>query len=58
LQIVRPIFPDLDSFKAPFQAALASGQVTNNGVGFKNSNASYRSISACRHWLSATARWR
>jgi len=31
LQIVRPIFPDLDSFKAPFQAALASGQVTNNG---------------------------
>jgi dTDP-4-amino-4,6-dideoxy-D-glucose transaminase len=31
LQIVRPTFPDLDSFKAPFQAALASGQVTNNG---------------------------
>jgi dTDP-4-amino-4,6-dideoxy-D-glucose transaminase len=31
LQIVRPIFPDLDSFEAPFRAALASGQVTNNG---------------------------
>jgi dTDP-4-amino-4,6-dideoxy-D-glucose transaminase len=31
LQTVRPIFPDLDSFKAPFRAALASGQVTNNG---------------------------
>jgi dTDP-4-amino-4,6-dideoxyglucose len=31
LQIVRPTFPDVHSFLAPLQAALASGQVTNNG---------------------------
>jgi dTDP-4-amino-4,6-dideoxy-D-glucose transaminase len=31
LQIVRPIFPDIGKFLAPFQAALASGQVTNGG---------------------------
>src|SRR5271166_4220682 len=31
LHIVRPTFPDIESFLAPFQAALASGQVTNNG---------------------------
>ena len=31
LQIVRPVFPDTDRFLAPFQAALASGQVTNGG---------------------------
>jgi hypothetical protein len=29
LQIVRPLFPDINKFLAPFQAALASGQVTN-----------------------------
>jgi dTDP-4-amino-4,6-dideoxyglucose len=31
LQIVRPIFPDIRGFLAPFEAALASGQVTNGG---------------------------
>ena len=31
LQIVRPVFPDVNKFLAPFQAALASGQVTNGG---------------------------
>ena len=31
LQIVRPVFPDVGKFLAPFQAALASGQVTNGG---------------------------
>lgn len=31
LQIVRPVFPDVSKFLAPFQAALASGQVTNGG---------------------------
>src|SRR5262245_41357225 len=31
LQIVRPRFPDPNVFLAAFQAALASGQVTNNG---------------------------
>jgi dTDP-4-amino-4,6-dideoxy-D-glucose transaminase len=31
LQIVRPTFPDLGQFIVPFEAALASGQVTNNG---------------------------
>src|SRR5437870_13905140 len=31
LQIVRPIFPEVSSFIATFQAALASGQVTNGG---------------------------
>src|SRR5690348_5561437 len=31
LQIVRPVFPDVSNFIAPFQAALASGQVTNGG---------------------------
>jgi hypothetical protein len=31
LQIVRPVFPDINKFLAPFQAALASGQVTNGG---------------------------
>ena len=31
LQIVRPVFPDINNFSAPFQAALASGQVTNGG---------------------------
>jgi dTDP-4-amino-4,6-dideoxy-D-glucose transaminase len=31
LQIVRPVFPDVRKFLAPFQAALASGQVTNGG---------------------------
>ncbi len=31
LQIVRPVFPDINKFFAPFQAALASGQVTNGG---------------------------
>src|SRR5437773_1544061 len=31
LQIVRPVFPDANKFLAPFQAALASGQVTNGG---------------------------
>jgi dTDP-4-amino-4,6-dideoxyglucose len=31
LQIVRPIFPDIEKLLAPFQAALASGQVTNGG---------------------------
>jgi len=31
LQIVRPVFPDAYSFLAPFQTALASGQVTNGG---------------------------
>jgi dTDP-4-amino-4,6-dideoxyglucose len=31
LQIVRPIFPDVSSFIAPFRAALAAGQVTNGG---------------------------
>ena len=31
LQIVRPIFPDLRDFVAPFRDALASGQVTNGG---------------------------
>lgn len=32
LHIVRPIFPNLNDFVEPFQAALASGQVTNGGV--------------------------
>ncbi len=31
LQIVRPVFPDVNKFLVPFQAALASGQVTNSG---------------------------
>jgi dTDP-4-amino-4,6-dideoxygalactose transaminase len=31
LQIVRPVFPDVHNFLAPFQVALASGQVTNGG---------------------------
>ena len=31
LQIVRPVFPNVNKFLAPFQAALASGQVTNGG---------------------------
>src|SRR6201982_3185220 len=31
LQIVRPLFPNVHSFLEPFQAALASGQVTNGG---------------------------
>src|SRR5437899_11490181 len=31
LQIVRPVFPDVGKFLSPFQAALASGQVTNGG---------------------------
>jgi dTDP-4-amino-4,6-dideoxygalactose transaminase len=31
LHIVRPVFPDINKFLAPFQAALASGQVTNGG---------------------------
>jgi dTDP-4-amino-4,6-dideoxyglucose len=31
LHIVRPTFPDVHSFLAPLQAALKSGQVTNNG---------------------------
>src|SRR5437763_8695488 len=31
LQIVRPVFPNANKFLAPFQAALASGQVTNGG---------------------------
>ena len=31
LNIVRPIFPPVDSFLPAFQAALATGQVTNNG---------------------------
>jgi dTDP-4-amino-4,6-dideoxyglucose len=31
LQIVRPVFPDVNKFLAPFQAALVSGQVTNGG---------------------------
>jgi dTDP-4-amino-4,6-dideoxy-D-glucose transaminase len=31
LRIVRPKFPDVHSFLAPLQTALASGQVTNNG---------------------------
>ncbi len=31
LQIVRPVFPDVNKFLAPFQVALASGQVTNGG---------------------------
>jgi dTDP-4-amino-4,6-dideoxy-D-glucose transaminase len=31
LHIVRPTFPDVHSFLAPLQTALASGQVTNNG---------------------------
>jgi dTDP-4-amino-4,6-dideoxy-D-glucose transaminase len=32
LQIVRPTFPNLENFAARFQAALASGQVTNNSA--------------------------
>lgn len=31
LSIVRPIFPDLDTFADDFHRALATGQVTNNG---------------------------
>ena len=31
LQIVRPVFPDINKFLGPLQAALASGQVTNGG---------------------------
>jgi dTDP-4-amino-4,6-dideoxygalactose transaminase len=31
LRIVRPVFPDINEIFAPFQAALASGQVTNGG---------------------------
>jgi hypothetical protein len=31
LQIVRPVFPNINKFFAPFEAALASGHVTNGG---------------------------
>jgi dTDP-4-amino-4,6-dideoxyglucose len=31
LNIVRPLFPPIESFQAQFAAALQSGQVTNNG---------------------------
>src|SRR5262245_15548401 len=31
LNIVRPVFPPIESFQAQFASALQSGQVTNNG---------------------------
>ena len=31
LNIVRPVFPPIESFQAQFTSALQSGQVTNNG---------------------------